>query len=579
MEQEMNSNTATDAVMNVKIHDNALLGRLNEEGKYVLPNAVIEELIHAKKYLEQKVEDTIYLSCHLTTVEKNLTIMMNYSLIGNGDKVMVNWALVEEVAIADGLVTNQLITTICSNVYDYSEDVLLRAFAEFNVYIKDEDSGEERKLYDNEKTALTDIIVKYNIAVQTMTAKKMNKLCNKTCAKQLEYLKKSKSSYAKTILAEVEKGMDVYITLKTLEEGSVDEIDDKAMLDILNNAIEKVDVTSELEEKEDIEDQEEFHKFRGELFDDFRKETRQLEEEAQSKIVRTASDETKPEILTMLSAIKEAENSEANDTVNLKDYLSLKAGQTLDEMERHTENKMAHLAEKLSGSNQGDKYQKLDVFLLDQKEKDAKQIKEKKITLNATLTALASGGKRTTEVTTMTSENNGQTTKVELDASSGHTEVQPSGQNQVKSKTNNKNVVPKETVQKEKQSTKKKTGSTTKPVSTKTAAKKEVKTEEKTSKPTITGAAVQALTSDEHTTSTTDIPKVDEEKIATPQGKKEEEKGKDDASSMSGILERLVRLKAESLSQNEVNNSLNKTKDKGEGEKEDTPNLEDEMGL
>lgn len=558
MEQEINSSLANDAVMNVKIHDNTLLGRVNDEGKYILPSAVTKELIHAKKYLEQKVEDTIYLSCHLTTAQKNLTMMMTYSLIGNGDKVMVNWALVEEVAIADGLVTNQLVTTICTNVYDYSEDVLLRAFADFNVYIKDEDSGEERKLYDNEKTALSDVIIKYNIAVQTITKKKTNKLCNKVCAKQLDYLKKSKSNYAKTILAEVEKGIDVYITLKTLEEGSVDEIDDKAMLDIINNAVEKVDVTSELEEKEDQMTQKEFHDFRKEIFEDFREETRKLEDEAQTKIVKTATDETKPEILSMLSVIREAENSDVQDTINLKEYLSPKAGQTLEDMERHTENKMTHIAESLAGKEEQDKYQKLDDFLLTQKEKDAKQVKDRKITLDALLTAVTSDNKgKTTHVTTMDNPNQGQTAKVDMEVSSGHGETQVSGAGQTKDKKATKDVEqPKAT---KKETPKKKTKSTEKkPAPAKAKVDKKENTTEEKSTATYTGESIDAVTANDSTAKSDSNPKSDSTAKSDDQPEKvvQEEKGEKqenaqnygDNTTMKAILNVVESLKGTAVS-------------------------------
>lgn len=555
MEQKNNVSSANDAVMNVKIHDNTLLGRMNEEGKYVLPTAVVEELIQAKKYLEQKVEDTIYLSCHLTSVEKNLTMMMNYSLIGNGDKIMVNWALVEQVSIADGMITNQLITSICSNVYDYSEDVLLRAFADFNVYIKDEDSGEERKLYNNEKTALTDVIVKYNIAVQTITDKKIKKLCNKTCAKQLDYLKKKDTNYTKAVMQEIEKGMEVYVTLQTLEGNDIDDIEDKAMLDIINNAVEKVDLTMDLESEEDIESQKEFHDFRSEVFTEFREDTRALEEEAQDKIVRSATDDTKPEILGMLDVIKEAETSDVSDTINLREFLSPKAGQTLEQMEQHTKHKMAHITDKLSEQESDNKYSKIQDFLLNKEDEKSKAMKEKKVKLDASLNALLGKGQKTTEAT----EIKEQKSKVELENTAGTGEVQVSGAKKAEKKPELKKE--EKTTKKETKPTKPKKKATATATQDKPKKAEKPEVEEK-KEATLTGerVAVLAPSVSENSPKQEDTPTPKETKEV-----KQEEQKREDAGSALDMLDKLltkeIQKKPERNIVEELNNAANAQED------------------
>lgn len=582
MEQEMNNLNANDAVMNVKIHDHALLGRMNEEGKYILPNAVIEELIHAKKYLEQKVEDTIYLSCHLTSVEKNLTIMMNYSLIGHGDRIMVAWALVEEVAIADGMITNQLVTSICSNVYEYSEDVLLRAFADFNVYIKDEDTGEERKLYDNQKTALTDVIVKYNIAVQTITDKKIKKLCNKTCAKQLDYLKKKDTAYTRAIMTEIEKGMETYATLRALEGEDTDDIEDKAMLDIINNAVEKVDLTMELEGQDNLDSQKEFHEFRLGVFSDFREETRKLEDEAQNKIVRTASDEAKSEILSMLDVIKQAENSDATDIVNLKNYLSPKAGQTLADMEQHTQHKMGHITDKLS-ENEGNKYNKIQDYLLSKENEQSKLAKERKIVLGASLNALLGKRQKTVEATELES----QTAKVEIEKTGGVGETQISGAKQPEKKVEPKKESKPASKKEEKKN--KPAKKDAKPAAPKKEPKKEEEKEKK-SEATMTGGSIDAIsstpsndTTPKENNATTETAKPVETNQKEPEQKEEKEASNTTSfsnlqSALKDILKQDEQFKKENETPNSTENTMEKTSKVVEEKLKEELNIEDEMG-
>ena len=456
MQEEITKDDATVSVMNVKIHDNNLLGRMNEQGQYILPTAVIEELIKAKKYLDSMVGETIYLSCHLSNVAKDLTILMNYQLINDGQSVIVNFALLEEVMIADGMVTNQLVTNICSSTYEYKEDVLLRAFADFNVYIKDEDSGEEKKLYQEDKTALMDLIVKYNIAVRMITDKQIKKLSNQVCVKQLQFLKSHPCAYTEAVLNEIETGMEIYATLKTLEGKTMEDIQDKDMMDIINNAVEKVDITFEDSEQVSQSVIEEFQNLRKTEFENFKQETKILETTAQEKIIKTATKDDKTNLIEMDNVIKEAENQTEDTTVNLEEYLSQKANDTLQNMKVQQQVRQDALRTQLVADGQQNILQKDKKELTNQ---------EKMVLLSASVSGLVANKKEKTATIVE------RKAKVDLaNRSSYGSEVQVSGKEDVLKKQTTKKEKTKETQKESPKETKKET---------KKEAKKEAKKDSK----------------------------------------------------------------------------------------------------
>ncbi len=412
MQDERINDTGMDAVMTAKIHDNRLLGRMNDHNQYVLPAQVLEELIRAKKYLEKKVLDTIYLSCHLTRVEKDLTIMMNYQVTKDGMYVVVNWALLEEVYIADGMMTNQIISSICSNTYPYSDDVLFRAFADFNVYIKDQDSGEEKRLDSKDQMPFSEIIIQYNMAVDTLLKKKMKKLYNQTCAKQLQKLKQLGTPYSIAVLQEIDNGVQLYLSLQEAEGNIVDGIEDKVMLDIINNAVEKVDVTLT---DANLGGQKEFLEYRNEVYADFRATTKQLEEDAQSKIVKATAKEDKAQMLSYLEVISEAEKNAPSETIDLGIYLSDK---TTQELKNSQNNRGIRMYEQmLAGLG--------NIAEVDNKKGNIAEVSGKTARLDATASALMRGKGKSVEVEEMHPDE--RTISLEKTAPSQGAEVQTSG--------------------------------------------------------------------------------------------------------------------------------------------------------
>ncbi len=277
--QDFTRDKLSDSTRIEHIFSDGLLGRINANGDYVISDNIIKEIIDAKKYFTKRLGNRLYMYSDIMSLDRSLILLMQYQLNPAKDKVFFTYSVIEEEYMADGLTINSILTEIAHSIYDYSSDVILRAFRDFHVFISGE-GEEERKRKEWKTMPLLDTIVRYNEAIEKLSADKFE-MYYKECFDTLyDTLSSGDKAIYEQILSEYNAGIALH------GEFFKDELVDgqaryKARVEILNNAIEKVSMSDEVEQS----DLAALNYIRTDVMEEFRDKVKEQEVESSEKLL------------------------------------------------------------------------------------------------------------------------------------------------------------------------------------------------------------------------------------------------------------------------------------------------------
>lgn len=236
MEEEIIRDKSNDTTRVEHIFSDGLLGRVNDKGDYVISPSIVTELIDNVKYFEKKIGNKIYLYTYLESLERPLMMLMEYKLSKDKDFVIIKYYLIEEEYMADGLTINSVVTEIAHSKYNFSSDVILRAFRDFHVIIKSSGEAHERK-YDK-KTPSASNVLAYNEQINTNAKDDFDDSYEKMFTQIYGIIEKDNSEASQLIQKEYNTGLLLHKDFFENTEGKP--LTSKVKFEILNNAIEKV---------------------------------------------------------------------------------------------------------------------------------------------------------------------------------------------------------------------------------------------------------------------------------------------------------------------------------------------------
>lgn len=306
----MDANIVRDKTSDVTrvehIFSDALLGRVNEKGEYVISEAIVKELIDNTKYFQKKINNKIYLYTFLESVERPYMMLMEYKLTEDKKQVTIKYSLIEEEYMADGLTINSIVTQIAFSKYNFSSDVILRAFRDFHVLIKKDEESQERKY--QKSTPVANNTIQYNNIVDEKAEDNFDNFYEKAFVHIYQFLDNKKSSLSEQILKEYNTGLALHKTF--FEDADGKPLTNKVKFEILNNAIEKVTMTQpsspEIQELKDAKQV---------ALDGFVDQVKMTESKVIKDVMETADIATKGKILSVVANNVVAEKANKNDVV------------------------------------------------------------------------------------------------------------------------------------------------------------------------------------------------------------------------------------------------------------------------
>ena len=306
----MDANIVRDKTSDVTrvehIFSDALLGRVNEKGEYVISEAIVKELIDNTKYFQKKINNKIYLYTFLESVERPYMMLMEYKLTEDKKQVTIKYSLIEEEYMADGLTINSIVTQIAFSKYNFSSDVILRAFRDFHVLIKKDEESQERKYQKN--TPVANNTIQYNNIVDEKAEDNFDNFYEKAFVHIYQFLDNKKSSLSEQILKEYNTGLALHKTFFENADGKP--LTNKVKFEILNNAIEKVTMTQpsspEIQELKDTKQV---------ALDGFVDQVKMTESKVIKDVMEKADIATKGKILSVVANNVVAEKANKNDVV------------------------------------------------------------------------------------------------------------------------------------------------------------------------------------------------------------------------------------------------------------------------
>ena len=306
----MDANIVRDKTSDVTrvehIFSDALLGRVNEKGEYVISEAIVKELIDNTKYFQKKINNKIYLYTFLESVERPYMMLMEYKLTEDKKQVTIKYSLIEEEYMADGLTINSIVTQIAFSKYNFSSDVILRAFRDFHVLIKKDEESQERKY--QKSTPVANNTIQYNNIVDEKAEDNFDNFYEKAFVHIYQFLDNKKSSLSEQILKEYNTGLALHKTF--FEDTDGKQLTNKVKFEILNNAIEKVTMTQpsspEIQELKDAKQV---------ALDGFVDQVKMTESKVIKDVMETADIATKGKILSVVANNVVAEKANKNDVV------------------------------------------------------------------------------------------------------------------------------------------------------------------------------------------------------------------------------------------------------------------------
>ena len=306
----MDANIVRDKTSDVTrvehIFSDALLGRVNEKGEYVISEAIVKELIDNTKYFQKKINNKIYLYTFLESVERPYMMLMEYKLTEDKKQVTIKYSLIEEEYMADGLTINSIVTQIAFSKYNFSSDVILRAFRDFHVLIKKDEESQERKYQKN--TPVANNTIQYNNIVDEKAEDNFDNFYEKAFVHIYQFLDNKKSSLSEQILKEYNTGLALHKTFFENADGKP--LTNKVKFEILNNAIEKVTMTQpsspEIQELKDAKQV---------ALDGFVDQVKMTESKVIKDVMETADIATKGKILSVVANNVVAEKTNKNDVI------------------------------------------------------------------------------------------------------------------------------------------------------------------------------------------------------------------------------------------------------------------------
>ncbi len=306
----MDANIVRDKTSDVTrvehIFSDALLGRVNEKGEYVISEAIVKELIDNTKYFQKKINNKIYLYTFLESVERPYMMLMEYKLTEDKKQVTIKYSLIEEEYMADGLTINSIVTQIAFSKYNFSSDVILRAFRDFHVLIKKDEESQERKY--QKSTPVANNTIQYNNIVDEKAEDNFDNFYEKAFVHIYQFLDNKKSSLSEQILKEYNTGLALHKTFFENADGKP--LTNKVKFEILNNAIEKVTMTQpsspEIQELKDAKQV---------ALDGFVDQVKMTESKVIKDVMETADIATKGKILSVVANNVVAEKANKNDVV------------------------------------------------------------------------------------------------------------------------------------------------------------------------------------------------------------------------------------------------------------------------
>lgn len=306
----MDANIVRDKTSDVTrvehIFSDALLGRVNEKGEYVISEAIVKELIDNTKYFQKKINNKIYLYTFLESVERPYMMLMEYKLTEDKKQVTIKYSLIEEEYMADGLTINSIVTQIAFSKYNFSSDVILRAFRDFHVLIKKDEESQERKY--QKSTPVANNTIQYNNIVDEKAEDNFDNFYEKAFVHIYQFLDNKKSSLSEQILKEYNTGLALHKTFFENADGKP--LTNKVKFEIVNNAIEKVTMTQpsspEIQELKDAKQV---------ALDGFVDQVKMTESKVIKDVMETADIATKGKILSVVANNVVAEKANKNDVV------------------------------------------------------------------------------------------------------------------------------------------------------------------------------------------------------------------------------------------------------------------------
>lgn len=306
----MDANIVRDKTSDVTrvehIFSDALLGRVNEKGEYVISEAIVKELIDNTKYFQKKIDNKIYLYTFLESVERPYMMLMEYKLTEDKKQVTIKYSLIEEEYMADGLTINSIVTQIAFSKYNFSSDVILRAFRDFHVLIKKDEESQERKY--QKSTPVANNTIQYNNIVDEKAEDNFDNFYEKAFVHIYQFLDNKKSSLSEQILKEYNTGLALHKTFFENADGKP--LTNKVKFEILNNAIEKVTMTQpSSQEIQELKDAKQV------ALDGFVDQVKMTESKVIKDVMETADIATKGKILSVVANNVVAEKANKNDVV------------------------------------------------------------------------------------------------------------------------------------------------------------------------------------------------------------------------------------------------------------------------